>query len=420
MHMRVTYIVSQFPSVTETGILNLMTGLLDKGHDVRVVARNAMSGNCYHPDADTLIKAGRVNFLGMPKGIASRLARGAALACKRLPGSPREVLDSLNMFKFGVPALSLAQLFAGIALDPIDTDILHCQFGTNGLIGNYLMEKGMDAKFIVSFRGHDAGQYPRRAGRDVYRRMFEHADALTANTSFLRKKVADLGCASSKILVLPSGIRTDRFAFQPRKPDPGRPVRLISVGRLVEKKGHEHSIRAFASILGEFPDTEYQIVGDGPLRRRLESLVAELGLGAKVSFTGEVSQKRIDGFLSDAHIFVLACKTTGKRDFESQVQALQEAQASGLPVVSTVHDGIPEGVLDGVSAFLVPEGDERMLADRLVFLLRQPELWPEMGKAGRDYVKLRFDNSVVIDRLESIYDAMLAGGGPRLEALQKW
>lgn len=412
--------VSSFPAITEVGVLNQITGLLDAGHDVRIYARSGSSAGPVHPDVEAYGLLERVSYFNIPTNKPRRLARGIALAARNLPVSPSRVLKSLDFFKYGTTALTLAPLFASIHRPEEDFDIVHCHFGPNGVIGSFLRDQGMRGKLLASFHGHDAGSYPAVAGRSVYRRLFANADALTANTAFLRERVVELGCRRSKILIIPSAIRADRLNYRPRTVQPGRPVRLLSVGRLVEKKGYEYAIRAFASLAREFDSLEYMIVGEGPLHGRLAGLASELGVADRVEFMGAFGQDRMPGLYDSAHIFVLASVTSGRGDHEGQALVLQEAQAAGLPVVSTLHNGIPEGVLDGVSGFLVPERDAGALADRLADLLRHPELWPELGRAGRDFVTNRYDNPVITRRLVGIYEALLTGSDDRLESFRSY
>ena len=110
---------------------------------------------------------------------------------------------------------------------------------------------------------------------------------------------------------------------------------------------------------------------------------------------------------ADAHIFILSSVTSADGDKEGQGLVLQEAQAMGLPVLSTLHNGIPDGVLDGESGFLVPERDVDALAQKLNYLIEHPELWSEMGKAGRAFVEENFNIDKLNDRLVEIFQSLL-------------
>jgi colanic acid/amylovoran biosynthesis glycosyltransferase len=186
-------------------------------------------------------------------------------------------------------------------------------------------------------------------------------------------------------------------------------VKILTVGRLVEKKGHAYAIHAIARLAKDFPDLSYVVAGEGPLRKELERLADELGVGGRVDFLGAVDGAKVLELYRDCHIFLLPSVTAENRDREGQALVLQEAQVAGMPVVSTLHNGIPEGVLDGVSGYLVPEKDVELLTVKLKYLLEHTEIWPELGRAGRAFVEHRYDTPILTARLLEIYRGMLEG-----------
>jgi colanic acid/amylovoran biosynthesis glycosyltransferase len=154
---------------------------------------------------------------------------------------------------------------------------------------------------------------------------------------------------------------------------------------------------------------EYQIAGDGPLRNDLENLIDDLNVNDHVRLLGWKRQEEIVELMKGASI-LLAPSVTGKDgDQEGIPVTLMESLAQGLPVLSTQHSGIPELVQDGKSGFLVPERDVDALAERLEYLVKHPELWPAMGRAGRDYVERHYDISKLNDQLAQLYQQLLDG-----------
>lgn len=143
------------------------------------------------------------------------------------------------------------------------------------------------------------------------------------------------------------------------------------------------------------------------MKKKLKSLVERLELKNKVEFLGYVADERLYELYSNSHIFLLPSVTSEKGDREGQGLVIQEAQASGLPVVSTLHNGIPEGVRKGESALLVPERDVDALAEKLEYLIENPERWIEMGRAGRRFVEKKYDIKKLNDKLEEIYQGLL-------------
>ena len=126
-------------------------------------------------------------------------------------------------------------------------------------------------------------------------------------------------------------------------------------------------------------------------------------------FPGGLEEDEILEVYRKAHIFVLPSVTASDGDSEGQALVLQEAQAAGIPVVSTFHNGIPDGVLNGESGFLVPERDVDALAEKLEYLIGHPEIWPEMGKCGREFVEKNYNIRRLNRRFAEIYQQLVSG-----------
>jgi colanic acid/amylovoran biosynthesis glycosyltransferase len=178
-------------------------------------------------------------------------------------------------------------------------------------------------------------------------------------------------------------------------------VQLLTVARLIELKGHEYVLRALA-LLHRKHHLIYHVVGDGPLRPRLEALVSELGLQEVVRWHGARDGAFIEGLLAQAHIGVLASVSI-EGDAEGQGLFVQEAQACGLPVVVTQHGALPEGLVPDRSGFLVPEREPEALAERVAYLLAHSERWGEMGRTGLAFVESRYEIRQLTRQLVDLY-----------------
>jgi colanic acid/amylovoran biosynthesis glycosyltransferase len=238
----------------------------------------------------------------------------------------------------------------------------------------------------------------------MYRRLFATADAVTVNSEFTRGRVVALGCPEDKLHRLPVGLDLRAFPFRERSRRDDEPARLLTVARLVEIKGHEEMLRCIARLREVHPGLRYDIVGEGPLRPKLERLITELRLHHTVTLHGARGSRFVRRLLRDAHLAVLASVSI-EGDAEGQGLFLQEAQACGLPVVATRHGALPEGLQEGRSGFLVPERNVDALTDRLNHLLTHPELWPVMGRAGRLFVEERYDITKLNAQLVELYRA---------------
>ena len=399
----------RFPNLSTTFVVGQAAGLLQRGHDLQLFGLAGPGENSVlEPPASQLLE-GRVHASRAHRNPLARLFRAPPLALRQRRFLP----DLLNPWRFGRRAASLGLLFGADILEEFGPfDILHCQFGTLAEEVLHHREIGtISGKVIVHFRGHDISKAVELHGPRIYDRVFEQADFFIANCQYFRQKAIELGCDPGRITVLGSGIDCVRFSFQERRPKPGQPVHIATVGRLVEKKGLKHAIDAIAKLLRLGCDVRYRIIGDGPLKRQLSRQISSLGLAGSVELLGGQPASKVRELLESSELFLAPSVTSRHGDEDAPINSLKEAMAMGLPVVSTWHGGIPELVEDGVSGNLVPEGDSDAIADRLAQLIRRPECWPAMGRAGRARVEAEYCLDTQNDRLVEIYRRVL-GAAP--------
>jgi colanic acid/amylovoran biosynthesis glycosyltransferase len=264
--------------------------------------------------------------------------------------------------------------------------------------------------FVASFHGYDATKYVDARTPGVYDELRRKGDLFLPVSEHLRQRLLALGFPAERVRLHRVGINLDHF--QPKDwlaQSAARDPCILTVARLVEKKGLDDALQAFATVLHRFPRVRYRIVGDGPDAARLRRLAGELGVAARVEFLGWKTLEEVRTLYHEADLFLLPSVTAPDGDQEGLPKVVVEAQASGLPVVATRHSGIPEAVRDGVSGFLVPEHDPGALADRLLRLLANPQLWPEMGRRGREFVLGPLDARKQTERLAHLYAALVSG-----------
>lgn len=408
--MRVAFIVNQFPMLSETFILNQATGLIDQGHEVDIyTVYSADPANTLkmHPDVERYHLLDRTTYARTPPtNTIWRLLLGLWLLLTHIPKAPLAVLRSLNAVRYGWDAASLKLLYGVVPLlgrGPYD--IIHCQFATLTFIGAIALPSAgtPNARLVVSCRGYDVSTYLREGNDRVNHQVFAAGDRFLPNCDFFKHRLLKLDCPAEKITVLRSGIDCDRFTFTPRYPPVDAPVQIVTSGRLTEKKGIEYGIRAIAKLVEAGRSVHYSIVGDGPLRKSLQRLIDTLNLENQVTLLGWMQQHELIATLDRAHLFLSPNVTAQDGNQDAPVNTIKEALAMGLPVVSTHHGGIPEVVDDGVSGFLVAERDADALAEKLQYLLDHAENWVEMGRAGRESVKEKYDIKTLNTALINIY-----------------
>lgn len=415
--MRIAIVVGRFPVLSETFVLNQITGIIDRGHDVDIYTEEPGETTKMHPDVEKYDLIKHTYLIGMPHNRWLRLLKGFWLFCTNFYKYPWLLLRSLNILKHGKEAASLRLLYAAIALRPslekAPYDIIHCQFATFGYLGQGIrILVAPNCKLIMALRGYEISWFLTWGGKDVFNQLFKQGDFFLPNCDYFKHRIIKLGCDQNKIAVIRSGIDCRRFFFSPRSLPPDHRVRIVTTGRLVEKKGIEYGIRAVAKLAKVNRNIEYSIIGDGPLKEDLQQLIEQLGVGDLVKLVGRKQQQEVIEILDNSQIFIAPSVTGEDGNQEGIPNVLKEAMAMGLPVISTHHSGIPELIEDGISGFLVPERDADTLAEKLSYLIEHPEVWSEMGQAGRNYVEQHYDINQLNEQLVEIYQQLLTQKPP--------
>jgi colanic acid/amylovoran biosynthesis glycosyltransferase len=308
-------------------------------------------------------------------------------------------------WRFG-PVLSFRH-----ALRRYDARALHVHFGH--IAADLLpLSRSLGIPQVTSFYGwDDTVGYSYVRGPERFARLFAEGDCFLVEGSHIAARLGRLGCPPEKIVLHRIGIDLDEVRFQPaHPPKPGEIVRVLICGRLIEKKGHHLALRAVASAKRRGFAVELRMIGDGELRSSLESEVSALGLDGAVRMLGSLSYEQYLSELAAAHAVLQPSLTAADGDTEGGAPTtLIEAQAAGKPIVTTLHADIPEIVVPGQSALLVPEADEGRLGEALVQLLSEPERWRDMGEAGRRHVESEHDIRRQVERLEDLYDSLCRG-----------
>ena len=409
--MKIAFIVNEFPSLSQTFVLNQITGLLNRGHEVDIFAEAGKTDIKIHEDVRKYNLLGRTSYpLVIPQNFVCRFFHSLRYIYKLIKKNPRAIFNSLNIFKYGRKALSLNLFFQIIPfLQKGPYDIIHCQFGMLG--PQALLVKQVAAgttKLITSFRGADASRWMQnRPG--VYDELFKEGDLFCPVSQSLRKRIMQEGCNGKKIVVVPSSIDCEKFRYSRRRISEGELTKVVTIGRLVEKKGIRYALEAIARLVASGRNVNYFVVGDGRLRGNLECLIEDLGIEKHVQLLGWRNQEEVIQLFQTMHIIVAPSITAANGDQEGIPNVVKEAMALGLPVISTWHGGIPELVEDGVSGFLVKERDVDSLADRLSYLVDHPEAWLKMGSEGRACIEKSYDMNKLNDQLVDLYEKTLKG-----------
>jgi colanic acid/amylovoran biosynthesis glycosyltransferase len=288
--------------------------------------------------------------------------------------------------------------------------LLHVYFGHIGVhLLPFLKRTGLPV--VVSFHGADAGVDTRRAAHLApMRKVFDRAALILPRSRAIAEALVSLGCPEEKLRVHRTGIPLDRFPFAQRYVPGDGQWRLFQACRLIPKKGIETTLRVFARFSAEYPGARLTIAGEGPLAETLRELAEDLRIAGRVSFPGFVSQARLRDLLYQSHLFLHPSVTGADGDREGVPNAVLEAMASGLPVASTRHGGIPEAIQDGVTGLLAPEHADAALCEAILGLAADPDRYAAMSADAARAIAAEWEIQAQTRLLESLYDEALERG----------
>jgi colanic acid/amylovoran biosynthesis glycosyltransferase len=397
--MRVAALVHRFPSLSQTFVLNQITGLLEQGCDLEIFADGPDHAEQMHPDVSEWDLPSRTRYYGIPANYVNRLWHAGKLWRSGVGGSPQLRRRAIDIRRYGLEAASLRLLFEARALaERGPYDVVHAHFGPSGALAAQLRDVGaLHGPIVTSFYGYDVTRV--NAGRG-YAFLFRHGDRFIAISERMRARLIALGCDPRRIIVHRLGV--DLRRFEPVQRPARSYAHIVTIARFVPKKGLEYGLRAVAALARQ-RDIRYTIIGDGPLRHRLTALVHALRLEETVRFAGWQTQPAVIALLQQADVLLAPSATAGDGDAEGMPTAIIEAHALAVPVVATWHEGIPEVVTHGESGFLVAERDVAALSESLARLVESPELRRKMGEAGRALVMQQHDSRTLNRELLEIF-----------------
>jgi colanic acid/amylovoran biosynthesis glycosyltransferase len=382
--MRLCILAETYPSTTQTFVYESVEWLRRAGHEVTVVAERRGDP----PGAEAARFPARLvpPWLGWSEKLA------------RLAIDPVRAAGALNNARrwAGKSGWTVSEIAARALLEPIrKAEFVLAHFGPLG--SRWLPVVAVARRpFAVFFHGYDATADLRKRPT-LYAGLVRAGVAGITNSEYIRQCLVSAGYPGGRIGVVPMGVSSELVEQAERPTLASR--RILTIARLVPKKGLADSLRAFAAalpILGN--DWRYQVVGDGPMLAELQALAGSLGLTDRVEFSGFLSRADTLAALRNASVFVLASRTAASGDTEGTPISILEAASIGLPVVSTLHAGIPEilpseGAAEG---WLVPEGDVGRLTAALERLATQ-EVRRDWGDRCRARVRTRHSPTAHIE-----------------------
>ncbi|MBU0713045.1 glycosyltransferase [bacterium] len=297
------------------------------------------------------------------------------------------------------------------ALRNKEVSIIHAHFANNAYKYLGLIRK-LKVPFVISFYGYDYEMLPRQfpIWKSRYQELFHAATAIICEGEYGKKQLIKSGCPSEKIYVNHLGIDVEKIPFKIRKWSIGETIRFCQIASFVQKKGHEYTIKAFASFLNHYPNAHLTLIGSGQLLPDIKKLAESLRILEKVDFIDFVPYHELYHELMKYHLFIHPSVTADDGDCEGGAPViLLDAQATGLPVISTFHCDIPEEVIHGKSGYLVQEKNVKQLEEMMEEFVEKPALIRMFGEYGRKHVELNYNVLSCSQNLETIYENIMIG-----------
>jgi glycosyltransferase involved in cell wall biosynthesis len=403
-HPKLAVVLKGYPRLSETFIAQELHALEARGFDLRLISLRRPYDPKTHPIHDEI----RAPVSYLPEYLhtePARVLRGWR-AARRLPGyraARRAFRADLKrdptrnrLRRFGQACVLAAEL-------PADVEALYVHF---------LHTPASVARYAAAMRGLPWSGSAH--AKDVWttpdweiREKLAAMDWLATCTAVGRDHLAGLADDPGKVRLVYHGLDLARFPATPAPAgardggDPSEPVRLISVGRAVEKKGYDVLLRALARLPADL-NWHLTHIGGGELREDLRAQAERLGLAERIDWQGPQAQADVLAAYRASDLFVLASRVAPDGDRDGLPNVLMEAQSQGLACLATQVSAIPELIRDGDTGRLVPPGDAGALADALAELIRDPARRQALGQAGAARVRTAFDAQAQIDVLADL------------------
>ena len=286
-------------------------------------------------------------------------------------------------------------------LRDLGIDVALAEYGTTGAEIRAACRRG-GIPLVVYFYGFDAWRTPLvERLLPEYRRLFADAAAIVAVSDSIRKRLLQWGAPPAKVHHIVCGADAEQFSGA--MPEKSGPL-FVAVGRFVEKKAPQSTLRAFGQALAAEPRARLVMIGEGELLEPARHLAAELRLGEHVEFRGACPPREVAELFRRARAFVQHSVTAADGDREGTPVAILEAQMAGLPVIATRHSGIPEIVLEGYTGLLVDEGDAKAMGGAMARLATDPGYAGRLGRQAREHALARLSLAASLEALAGVLE----------------
>ena len=378
--MRVLHYSPSFSGLTVTFIYDYIMELERQGIDNHVVTQN----RCNIEDRP-FEKVSEISYPG--RWNLERIIRKIALKMKR---------ERLRIAAWPILRRQLKKV-----IKKINPDVIHAHFGPQGVVIAQLAAE-MNIPLVTTFYGYDIS---RLKDKDFwvnnYQELWSKSAAITVLSKEMRNSIRSINAPAEKSHII--HLSRDLSNFEYRKPS-GSLKNFISVGRLTYKKGHFNTIDAFKNVVESGYDVSLKIIGDGELRKNLEHYIKDQNIGDSIKLLGALPNMEVQQKMREADAFILCSKEAPDGDKEGTPTVLVEAQAVGLPCISTFHAGIPEMIPEENKRFLAEEGNVPQIIEKIQQLIDcGTEEIEQIALDGRKKVESDFNLNTEVSKIINLY-----------------
>lgn len=400
----IVFKLSEFPHISETFILKQIVLTIKLGYDVKILVRRELSKDKWLKSEDLheyrLVDKILIQDYEIPENRLFRLFKWQLFLFQHFH-------QFIGLIKYHSlkPKFSLTWLYEWKFYQELsNAHLFHIQYGTNKYPIDQLKLCGFKPKIICSFHGHDA-IFPINGfieNNGYYLNLFRSSERIVVNSRYLENILIDLKCPEELISRIP--VSVDINEFKPLEIKVKNKIfQLITVGRLHESKGHIYLLKTIKNLIKADKFFFLKIIGEGPERQKLENYITEHSLENFVELLGAKSQDEISSLLRQSDIFLFTSITISNGWGETQGLAVNEAMASGLPVVCFDTGGIKYSFEHSKSGFLVQEGDIQALTKYIIQLFNSPKLLSQMGKSARQFAVDNFSDDSTKQMWDLLY-----------------
>jgi glycosyltransferase involved in cell wall biosynthesis len=397
--VKVAYLVSRFPHVTETFVVRELNG-------VSAAADIELELFSLFPAVDATLHPAASGWLGrLRRGSPAGALRGLAWGLGRHPRALVGATATVGRAFARKPRrLGRALVTIAVASDHaramrrLGVEHVHAHFANYPALAAWTVGRLAGPTYSFTAHAHDIFR-----DQSLLRRLVADARFVVTISDFNRAFLAPYNPEQTPVHVVHCGVDPDRIRVGLRAPPAEGPVRALCVASLEEKKGHRVLLRALAGADGGLERIELDLVGPGALRAELETLARELGLGDRVRFHGALPEPDVAAMLARADLFVLASIVERSGFMEGIPVALMEALAAGVPAVATRLSGVPELVRDGETGLLAEPGDPASLRAALARTIGDRDGARRRAAAGRELVEREFDAGASAARMAGLF-----------------